>query len=79
MVLLKWLYKVSIKFWQNINEELFKIEYLTELSEYFGNFAKAVMRSNNNTFFYKVSKVLAEFTKVFSSEKFFIYVLPKFN
>ena len=27
----------------------------------------------------KVSKILAVFSKVFSFEKFFIYVLPKFN
>ena len=29
---------VLIKFWQNINEELLKIEYLVILSQYFVNF-----------------------------------------
>ena len=28
-------HKVSIKFWQSINEEFFKVEYLTKLSQYF--------------------------------------------
>ena len=45
----------------NINEELFKDEYLIKLSQYFGNLAKAVMRSYNKTFFCKVSNVLAEY------------------
>ena len=31
---------VSIEFWQNKNQELFKVEYLFKLSNYFGNFAK---------------------------------------
>ena len=31
------------------------------------------------TFFGKVSKMLAEFNKVFKFEKFLIYVQPKFN
>ena len=66
------MYKVS-NLWQNINEELFKAEYLIKLSQYFGNLAKAV----NKTFFSKASKVLADFDKVFHFEKFLIYVLPK--
>ena len=33
-------YKVSIKFWQSINEELLKIEYLIILSQYFVNFTQ---------------------------------------
>ena len=37
------------------------------------------MRSHNKTFFSKVSKILAEFNKVFDFEKFVIYVLQKFN
>ena len=32
--------KVSIKFWQSINEGLFKVEYLTELSQYSGKSCK---------------------------------------
>ena len=40
-------HKVSIKFWQSINEGLFKVEYLNKFSQYFGNVAKAVMRSHN--------------------------------
>ena len=31
---------ISIKFWQNINQELFKVNYLIKLNQYFGNFAK---------------------------------------
>ena len=61
-------YKVSIKFWLNINEERSNVEYLIKLSQYFGNLAKAVMRSHNETFFSKVSKILVEFDKVFSFE-----------
>ena len=61
----------------NINKELFKVEYLIKLSQHFGNLAKAAMRSHNKTFFSKVSKILAEFNKVFSFEKFVIYVLQK--
>ena len=33
-------YKVLIKFWQSINEELLKIEYLIILSQYFGDFTQ---------------------------------------
>ena len=73
------MYQVSIKFWLNINEELFKVEYLIELSQYFGNLAKAVTRSHNKTFFSKVSKILAELNKIFTFEKFVIYVLQKLN
>ena len=72
-------YKVLIEFWQNINQKLFKVEYLMKLSKYFGNFAKAVKRPHNKTFFSKVSKIFVEFKKVFNFEKFLIYVLPKFN
>ena len=71
--------KVSVEFWQNINQELFKVEYSMKLSKYFGNFAKAVKRSQDKTFFSKVSKIFAEFKKVFNFEKFLIHVLPKFN
>ena len=67
-------YEVLIIFWLNINEELFKDEYFIELSQYFENLAKAVMRSHSKTFFGKVSKILAEFNKVFNFEKFVIYV-----
>ena len=49
-------HKVSIKFWQSINEGLFNVEYLTKLSQYFGNLAKAVMRSHNKKFLSTVSK-----------------------
>ena len=37
------------------------------------------MRPQNKTFFGKVSKILAQFNKVFDFEKFLIYVQPKFN
>ena len=72
-------YEVSVKLWLNINEELFKVEYLIKVSQYFGSLAKAVIRSHNKAFFSKGSKLLAEFNKVFNFEKFVIYVLQKFN
>ena len=59
-------YKVSIEFWQKINQELFKADYLMKLSKYSGNFAKAVKRSHNWTLFNKVSKIFSEFMKVFN-------------
>ena len=49
-------HKVSIKFWQSINEGLFKVEYLNKFSQYFGNLAKAVMRSHNKKLLSKASK-----------------------
>ena len=54
-----------IKF-KNIKEGLFKVEYLIKLSQYFENLAKAVMRSHNNKFLSKVSKILTEVDKVFN-------------
>ena len=69
-------YKAPIKLWQNTDQKIFKVEYLIKLSQYFGNFAKAVIRSYNKTFFRKVSKILAEFDKLFNFEKFLIYALP---
>ena len=33
-------YKVLIKFWQSMNEEVLKIEYLIIFSQYFGNFTQ---------------------------------------
>ena len=33
----------QLNLWQNINEELFKVEYLIKLSQYFRNLVKAVM------------------------------------
>ena len=59
-------HKVSIKFWQSINEGLFKVEYLIKLSQYFGNLAKAGVRSHNKKFFTEVSKILAEDNKIFN-------------
>ena len=50
-----------------------------KLSQYFGNFARAVIRSHNNMSFSRVSKIFAEFKLVFNFEKFLIYVLPKLN
>ena len=60
-------HKVAIKFWQNIDQEFFKVEYLMKISKYFANFAKAVKTSHNKTFF---SKIFADFIKVFNFEKF---------
>ena len=44
-----------------INEGLFKVKYLIKLTQYFGNLAKAVMRSHKK----KVSKTLGENNDVF--------------
>ena len=69
--------KFQLKLLQNINEELFKVEYLIKLSQYFRNRAEAVIRLTNKTFFSKAFKILADFNKLFNFEKFLIYVLPK--
>ena len=42
MVYVKWLYNVSVKFWQNINVELFKIECPIISSQNFGNFVQEI-------------------------------------
>ena len=68
----------QLKFGKNINQELFKAEYLIKFSQ-FANFARAVIRSNGKTFFSKVSKILVNFNNVFNFENLLIYVLPKFN
>ena len=67
-------YKSPIKFLQNIDQKIFKVEY-----QYFGTFAKAAIRSHNKTFFQKVSRILTEFDKVLNCENLLIYALPKFN
>ena len=72
-------YKFPIKFWQNINEELVKVEYLVNFSQYFENFTKSIIGSCNKTFLRNVSKTLAEFDEVFNFGKFLIYALAKFN
>ena len=61
-------YKVPIKFWQNIDQKIFKVEFW-ELCK------GGVIRSYNKTFFQKVSKIFIwiEFDKVFNFEKFLIY------
>ena len=56
-----------------------ELNTLFNLSQYFGNLAKAVMRSHNKKFLSKVSKILAEDNMVFNFKKFLIYVLPEFN
>ena len=45
-----------IKFCENINEELVKVEYLSNFSQYFENFTKAITGSYNKTFVRKISK-----------------------
>ena len=42
-----------------INWELYKVDYLIKLSQYFGNFAKEIRRSHNKILFSKVSKILS--------------------
>ena len=69
--------KFQLNIWQNITEELFKVEYLLKLSQYFRNLVEAVMRLYSKTFFIKAFKVLADFKKLFNFEKFLIYVLAK--
>ena len=59
-------HKVSIKFWQSINEGLFNVEYLNNFSQYFGNHAKAVMRSHNKKFLSKASKIFGGDNKIFN-------------
>ena len=48
-----------------------------KFNKYFENFPKSVKKSHNKTFFGEVSKIFAEFEKVFNFEKFQIYVFPK--
>ena len=67
------------KFWENINEEHVKVEYLVNFSQYFENFTKAIIGLCNKTFVRKITKTLAEFDEVFKFEKCLIYVLAKFN
>ena len=69
--------KFQLNLWQDINKELFKVEYLIKLSQYFRNLAEAVMRLYNKTFFSKAFKVLDDFNEVFNFKKLLIYVLPK--
>ena len=57
---------VSIKFWQSINEGLLKVEYLNKFSQYFGNLAKAVMRSHNKKLLSKASKIFGGDNKIFN-------------
>ena len=56
-----------------------KVEYHVNVSQYFENFVKTIIRSCNKTFLRNVSETLAEFDEIFNSENFLIYVLPKFN
>ena len=49
-------YKVLIKFWQNINEKLLKIEYLIILSQYFGNFTQKFLLCDLMTAFARIWK-----------------------
>ena len=51
--------KVSIKFWQNINEELLNIEYLIIFSQYFGNFIQELFVVWPHNCLCKISKILA--------------------
>ena len=59
-------HKVLIKFWQSINEGLFKAEYLNKFSQYLGNHAKAVMRSHNKMLLGKASKIFGGDNKIFN-------------
>ena len=72
-------YKVLIKFWQSMNEEVLKIEYLIIFNQYFGNFTQDFFVVWPHDYLCNVSKILAEFSKVFNFEKSLIYALPKFN
>ena len=72
-------HKVLIKFWQSINEEVLKIEYLIIFSQYFGNFTQDFFVVWPYDCLCNVSNILAEFSKVFNFEKSLIYAMPKFN
>ena len=50
------MYKVLIKFWQSINEELLKIEYLIIFSQYFGNFTQEFLLCDLMTGFVRFHK-----------------------
>ena len=56
--------KFQLNLLQNINQELFKVEYLIKLSQYFRNLAEEVMRSYSKTFFSEAFKVLADFNPI---------------
>ena len=72
-------YKVLIKVWQSINKELLKIEYLIIFSQYFANFTQEFFVVWPHDCLCKISKILAEFSKVFNFEKSLIHALAKFN
>ena len=74
------LYKVLIKFWQSINEEVLKIEYLIILkANILETLVKIIFVVWPHDCLCNASKILAEFSKVFKFEKSLIYALPKFN
>ena len=54
-------------------------EYLNKFSQYFGNLAKAAMRSHNEKFLSKASKIFVGDNKIFNFWKFLIYALTDFN
>ena len=62
-----------------MNEEVLKIEYLIIFSRYFGNLTQDFFVVWPHDYLCNVSKILAEFSKVFNFEKSLIYALPKFN
>ena len=67
--------KFQLNLLQNINEELFKVEYLTKLNQYFRNLAEAVMRLYSKAFLAKLSKywlTLTSYSTLKSSSFMFV-------
>ena len=54
---------------KNINEELFKTEYLIILSQYFGNFTQEFFVVCPHDCLCQISKILPDFNKVYDFEK----------
>ena len=70
---------ISIKFWQNINQQLSKLYTYINSENILETLLKNVLLYDLFDCLCKVSKLFAEFHQVFNYEKFLIYVLPKFN
>ena len=62
-----------------MNEEVLKIEYLIILANFLETLLETFFVVWPHDYLCNVSKILAEFSKVFNFEKSLIYALPKFN
>ena len=68
-----------MKFWQSINEEVLKIEYLIILSQYFGNFTQESFLCHLMTAFSRFQKYWLSLVRYSTLKSPLIYALPKFN